>query len=101
MNNEWTVTNHIALQRFEVRIDDQIAVLNYRIDGSRVTVFHAGVPQNLEGRGIGSAMARDALEYAKTEHLEVVPLCPFVRAHIEKHPEYRPMVVREYRGLGP
>lgn len=57
MNSERTVTNHTALQRFEVRIGDQIAVLNYRIDGSRVTFFHAGVPQNLEGRGIGSAIA--------------------------------------------
>ncbi|TDI87188.1 MAG: N-acetyltransferase, partial [Chloroflexi bacterium] len=44
-------------------------------------------------------IAHAALEYAKTEHLEVIPLCPFVRAHIEKHPEYRPMVSRDYRGL--
>ncbi len=57
MNNEWTITNHTAFQRFEVRVGDQIAMLNYRIDGSRVTFFHAGVPQSLDGRGIGSAMA--------------------------------------------
>jgi hypothetical protein len=41
MNNEWTDTNHNVPQRFEVRIGDQLAVLNYRIDGSRVTYFHA------------------------------------------------------------
>ena len=57
MKNEWTVTNHTAIQRFEVRVGDQIAVLNYRIDGSRVTFFHSGVPQSLKGRGIGSAIA--------------------------------------------
>ena len=57
MSQAWAVTNDAALERFEVRIDEQLAVLNYRIDGSRVTFFHAGVPQNLEGRGIGSAMA--------------------------------------------
>ncbi len=62
MNNEWTVTNHTALQRFEVRIDEQLAVLDYRIDGSRVTFFHASVPQSLEGRGIGSAMAHILLK---------------------------------------
>ena len=98
MNQAWAVSNDAALERFEVRIDEQLAVLKYRIDGSRVTFFHAGVPQNLEGRGIGSAMAHAALEYAKTEHLEVIPLCPFVRVHIEKHPEYRPMVSEDYRG---
>ncbi len=99
MNIEWTVTHDTALQRFEVHIGDQLAVLNYRRDGNHVTYIHTGVPENLEGRGIGSAIAHAALEYAKTEHLEVVPLCPFVRAHIEKYPEYRPMVSRDYRGL--
>lgn len=99
MNSEWTVTHNTVLQRFEVRIGDQLAVLNYRRDGDHVTFNHTGVPQNLEGRGIGGAIAHAALEYAKTEHLEVIPLCPFVRAHIEKHPEYRPMVSRNYRGL--
>ena len=99
MNSEWTVTHNTVLQRFEVRIGDQLAVLNYRREGDHVTFNHTGVPQNLEGRGIGSAIAHAALEYAKTEHLEVIPLCPFVRAQIEKHPEYRPMVSRDYRGL--
>ncbi len=99
MNTEWTVTHHTALQRFEVHIGDQLAVLNYRKDGNRVTFFFTGVPQNLEGRGIGSAIAHAALEFAKTEHLEVVPLCPFVRAHIEKHPECQSMVSKDYRGL--
>lgn len=99
MTSGWTVTNNTALQRFEVRIGDQLAVLNYRKDGNHVTFIHTGVPQDLEGRGIGSAIAHDALEYAKTEGLEVVPLCPFVRGYIEKHPEYRSMVSRNYRGL--
>ncbi len=49
MNIEWTVTNYTALQRFEVRIGDQIAVLNYRIDSSRVTFFSCGRPAKLGG----------------------------------------------------
>jgi len=99
MKHEWPVTHNPALQQFEVHIGDQLAVLNYREDGNRVTFFHTGVPHNLEGRGIGSAIALAALEYAKTEHLEVIPLCPFVRGQIEKHPEYRPMVSRDYQGI--
>ena len=50
MNSEWTVTHNTVLQRFEVRIGDQLAVLNYRRDGDHVTFNHTGVPQNLEGR---------------------------------------------------
>ncbi|MCH7586881.1 MAG: N-acetyltransferase [Chloroflexi bacterium] len=99
MNIEWTVTNNIALQQFEVRIGDQVAVLNYVKEGKHVTFIHTGVPQTMEGNGIGSAIAHAALAYAKTERLEVVPLCPFVRGYIEKHPEYRTLVSRDYQDL--
>lgn len=99
MNSEWTVTNNFALQQFEVRIGDHVAVLNYVKEGNHVTFIHTGVPQTMEGNGIGSAIAHAALEYAKTERLEVVPLCPFVRGYIEKHAEYRTLVSRDYQGL--
>jgi predicted GNAT family acetyltransferase len=29
--------------------------------------------------------------------LEVVPLCPFVAAFIERHPEYQDIVAADYR----
>jgi predicted GNAT family acetyltransferase len=51
-------------------------------------MLHTEVPKELEGRGIGSALIRGVLDTARRQGLKVVPLCPFAKAYIEKHPEY-------------
>ena len=55
---------------------------------------HTEVPDALEGRGIGSKLARTVLDYARAAHLAVVPSCPFIRAYIARHPEYQDLVRR-------
>ena len=34
-------------------------------------------------------MAHAGLEYARSEHLAVIALCPFVASYIARHPEYQ------------
>ena len=91
------VTNDERVQRYETRIDGVLAHIQYSRTGSRITFLHTEVPPALEGRGVGSALARFALDDARLRGLEVVPLCPFVSAYIRRHPEYLPLVVREHR----
>jgi predicted GNAT family acetyltransferase len=50
------------------------------------------VPEALEGQGIGSALARGALDDVRAQGLQVIPLCPFVAAFIRRHPEYLDLV---------
>ena len=94
------VVNNIAKQRFEVHVGEEIAVIDYYLRGEELVFTHTGVPNALEGHGIGSLMARTALEHAKTENLAVVPECPFVRGYIKRHPEYQPLVSKHYRSRG-
>jgi predicted GNAT family acetyltransferase len=91
------VTNDERTQRYEASIDGVLAHVQYSRTGNRITFLHTEVPPALEGRGIGSTLARVALDDARARGLEVVPLCPFVSAYIRRHPEYLPLVVREHR----
>lgn len=76
--------------RFLVRIDGAEAVLDYLRDGGdTITFTHTEVPEGLEGRGIGSALARAGLEHARERGLTVKVICPFVGAYLDRHPEYR------------
>ena len=59
--------------------------------------MHTEVDEALEGRGLGSRLVATALEDARREGLEVVPLCPFVAAFIDRHPEYQDVVAADYR----
>jgi predicted GNAT family acetyltransferase len=82
------VRDNAARHRFELEVDGQLAYSNYRREGSVLTVLHTEVPKALGGRGIGSALARGLLDIARVQGLTVKPLCPFVKAYIDKHPEY-------------
>ena len=82
------VVHNTAIGRFEITVEDIVSVLDYSQSGQTITFVHTGVPAELEGRGIGSQLARAGLEYAVRENLHVVPRCPFIRTYIERHPEY-------------
>lgn len=94
------VEHNEAAKQYEVRVDGALALLQYERDGDRMICTHTEVPDALEGRGIGSLLAKTALDDAREGHLRVVPRCPFVRVYIERHPEYAPLVDPEYARRG-
>lgn len=79
--------------RFEVVVDGQHARLDYRPEADAVRLTHVIVPAAIEGRGIAGQLTKAALDWARTERLSVVPDCPYVKAWIERHPEYGALVV--------
>lgn len=89
---ELQIRDEPARSRFEAEIDGRIAFVEYRRRGNRIWLAHTEVPPPLEGRGIGSALARYALDYAREKGLEVVPSCPFIAAYIRSHPAYSDLV---------
>lgn len=92
---DYEVVLNETAQRFEVVIDKHLARINYVMSGpSQITFTHTVVPFTLKGRGIASNMARYVLDYAREHDLTVVPQCPFVRAYIERHPEYQDLVAK-------
>jgi uncharacterized protein len=86
------VRNHADEQRFEVEQDGELAFLEYSLQTGSIALYHTQVPPALEGRGIGSALAKAGLDFARANHLKVVPTCPFVSAYLKRHPEYQDLV---------
>jgi hypothetical protein len=82
------VRDNTELHRFELDADGQLAYSNYKREGGVITIMHTEVPPALNGRGIGSALARGLLAIVRAQGLKVVPRCPFVAGYIAKHPEY-------------
>ncbi|WP_137044583.1 GNAT family N-acetyltransferase [Pseudolabrys sp. FHR47] len=79
--------------RFELEADGHVAFSTYERSGGTITILHTEVPNELGGRGIGTALAQGMLELIRAEGLKVKPLCPFVKAYIGKHPEFADLVV--------
>jgi uncharacterized protein len=82
------VVNNKAQHRFELAVDGHIAATCYEISGGIITIVHTEVPPELGGKGIGSKLIKGALDQVRADGLKLIAQCPFVRAYIEKHPEY-------------
>jgi uncharacterized protein len=82
------VRDYPERHRFELGADGHVAFSNYKRDGSTITIMHTEVPADLNGRGIGSTLVHGMLDIVRKQGLKVMPLCPFVKAYIGKHPEY-------------
>jgi hypothetical protein len=95
------VVHNEAECRFEIKLDGEIAVLEYRLTPDAMIFTHTGVPAAFEGRGYGSQLARVALDYAIAAGLKIVPLCGFIGRYIRRNPEYQDSVVESYRGAVP
>lgn len=84
--------NNPDRRRYELHVADQVAYIEYMLHGGTLTLTHTEVPEALEGQGIGSRLARFALEDARANGYSIMPLCPFVSAYIRRHPEYQPLI---------
>ena len=86
------VVDNPTASRFELKVDGQVAVAEYQMAGTMIVFTHTEVPPALEGRGVGSALARGALDAARERGLTIFPLCPFMESYVRRHPEYLDLV---------
>jgi predicted GNAT family acetyltransferase len=65
----------------------------YQLAKKLIVFTHTEVDPAFEGQGVGSQIAKYALDdvAAKAEY-KVMPLCPFIKVYIQKHPEYIKLV---------
>lgn len=55
----------------------------------KMVIEHTEVDNALRGKNIGRELVGYAVAYARTNHLKIVPVCPFARSIINKTPEFR------------
>ena len=90
------VVDNRALARYEATVGDELAgVAAYRLTGTGIALTHTRVLPAFEGRGVGSALARSALNDARHRGLTVQPVCAFMASWIERHPDYADLVATD------
>lgn len=70
----------------------RVAALVYDRDNGRLLIEHTEVDKSLRGQNIGYELVRSAVDFARREGLTILPVCPFAKAQIQKHPEWTDVV---------
>ncbi|WP_024802053.1 GNAT family N-acetyltransferase [Nocardia sp. BMG51109] len=83
------VVRNAAQHRYEVWYGDKLAgFTEFREPGDETVFIDTEIDGEFGGRGLGSALIRDAVADAAARGRTLVPRCPFVKNWLDKHPEY-------------
>ena len=65
-----------------------MAELTYRMMGGDAMVDHTWVDPKLRGGGDAARLVEAVVEWARSEHMKLVPACSYVRAVFDRTPAY-------------
>jgi predicted GNAT family acetyltransferase len=80
-------------ERFELRIGDEVGLLEYRRSPGKMAIYHTEVPEQFQRRGYAARLTRAALDFASAEKLQVEPRCSYAAFFLQKHREYEDLLV--------
>jgi uncharacterized protein len=88
-----TVTDAPESQRYEAHAEERLAgFMEYQVAGKLFVITHTEVVPEFEGHGVGGALVRTALDALRADGRYVLPLCPFAKAWIGRHPDYADLI---------
>lgn len=71
----------------------EVAGMYYIWAGEKMIIEHTDVDDALGGRGLGKQLLVATVNYARTNNIKIIPLCPFAKAMFSKMPEYNDVLV--------
>ncbi len=85
----------ISKGRYRIVVDGFEAEMTYsRAGDGLIIIDHTDVPAALRGRKVGERLVRQAVEDARRDGIAIIPLCPFAKAQIDRHPEWQDVLRR-------
>lgn len=79
--------------RYEITVDGRRAgFVDYLDRGGQRVFHHTEIGEEFGGRGLGSSLIGHALADTEAAGLRIVPVCPFVARHLERHHDFDDLV---------
>lgn len=69
-------------------IDEPAELTFSRVSDNLIIADHTGVPDSMRGLGAGRALVEHLIAEAREKKFKIIPLCPYVNAQRQKHPEW-------------
>jgi hypothetical protein len=73
----------------------RIAEMRYLIRHDVMNIYHTEVTPECKGENIGFKLVETGVNFARENHLKILPTCPFARKVIQQTPEFRDVLAEE------
>ncbi len=91
------VTINTDKKRFELEVEGRVAFIDYILNNENIMFLnHTEVPREMEGKGIGSRLVKETLQYIRDREYKLAPICPFVASYVRRHPEWQELLAEGY-----
>ncbi len=98
---EIEIVQNSSANRFEAVLPDETVAgyLEYELTGSELfnkvlAIPHTVVQPEFEGNGIAGRLASESFSWARKVGATVDPICPFIKAYIDRNPVYQDLLAR-------
>lgn len=80
---------------FFIEVDnEQLAEIDFSLSPGTMVILHTEVDEKLKGKNIGLQLVNHAVEYARTNNLKIIAMCPFAKKVFERNKEMYADVVK-------
>ena len=91
--DQLTVADNPPAHRYEALLDGRVVGISvYGLVDDRITFLHTEVDSEVEGLGVGSRLARGALDDVRQRGLKLAVRCPFIAAWLKRHRDYADLI---------
>jgi uncharacterized protein len=82
-------SEHNGKGKFYVDIDGrELAEIEYTMPATdKMIIHHTEVSDELRGKNVGLQLVNHAVDYARTNKIKIIPLCPFAKSVFDRKPE--------------
>ena len=76
----------------------ELAEMTYTVPGpDKIIIDHTEVSDELKGKSVGLQLVTQAVEYARTNNIKIIPLCTFAKSVFDKKPEFGDVLFKNQR----
>jgi uncharacterized protein len=94
-DGDFVVRDNPDEHRYEIVLNGVLlGLIRYSAQPGVITLVHTEVVPEAEGHGVGTRLIAGALDDIRVRGLRLVPLCPFVRDYLRRHPDQRDLVAQ-------
>lgn len=73
--------------------ENPLAEMTYVNSGEDIIIVdHTFVSDELGGQGVGKLLLKEVVDWSREANKKIIPLCPYVKAQMEKNQEYHDMI---------